>query len=142
MQLVLLICYHFQHMITYLLKRFLREKQKKICVRVIPHGLLKHRKSQMRQRQKRTYVLSKEPQKKPFIEVLCGKRYAKISLNLFCSNSNTATEQCKFWKKNLQSPCICIKWIHHKYYTAVFLITTKWNQTAKDKHYIYVFLKA
>lgn len=29
MQLVLLICYHFQHMITYLLKRFLREKQKK-----------------------------------------------------------------------------------------------------------------
>lgn len=96
MQLVLLICYHFQHMITYLLKRFLREKQKKICVRVIPHGLLKHRKSQMRQRQKRTYVLSKEPQKKPFIEVLCGKRYAKISLNLFCSNSNTATEQCKF----------------------------------------------
>lgn len=96
MQLVLLICYHFQHMITYLLKRFLREKQKRICVRVIPHGLLKHRKSQMRQRQKRTYVLSKEPQKKPFIEVLCGKRYAKISLNLFYSNSNTATEQCKF----------------------------------------------
>lgn len=41
MKLVLLICYHFQHMITYLLKIFLGEREKnQICVRVIPHGLL------------------------------------------------------------------------------------------------------
>lgn len=41
MKLVFLICYHFQHMITYLLKIFSGEREKnQICVRVIPHGLL------------------------------------------------------------------------------------------------------